>query len=359
MSFLELACLRGHSGAVQCAVFNASGSHCLSGGTDRVVNLWNPYRPPFEEDAATGALVVQQYRGHGHDVTGIAVAGDGALFASVGGDRCAFVWDTERGEATRRVYGHDSRVSAVALGGDGGAAASVLATGGDDMTLRLHDLRAPATRGPLQTLKGFRDKVTGVAVVEGCILATCLDGALRAWDLRAGRATTDVLPAGPGAAAGGAPAPLTALAPPTPSSALVASTRAGGTLALLDRPSGAVLATMVGHTCRNYRCVPALLPGGTGVVCGGEGGELLFWDALAPPGAAPVPLPAVHRGPVAHVHSVALEGTGETVVLSAGHDGTVRLWEKRGGGSGSASGASLHQGDVALQRSLGAPTHRH
>ena len=153
------------------------------------------------------------------------------------------------------------------------------------MTLRLHDLRAPATRGPLQTLKGFRDKVTGVAVVEGCILATCLDGALRAWDLRAGRATTDVLPAGPGAAAGGAPAPLTALAPPTPSSALVASTRAGGTLALLDRPSGAVLATMVGHTCRNYRCVPALLPGGTGVVCGGEGGaqvSTMRATALAP-----------------------------------------------------------------------------
>ena len=189
-SFLELSPasgLRGHGGAVQVAVFNASGSHCVSGGTDRVLNLWNPYRAPYEEDAQTGALIVQQYRGHAQDVTGVAIARDGAVFASVGGDRCAFVWDTERGEATRRVYGHDSRLGACALGGAGGA--SVLATGGDDMTLRLHDLRAPATRGPLQTLRGFRDKVTGVHLEEAAVLATCMDGTLRTWDLRAGAAS--------------------------------------------------------------------------------------------------------------------------------------------------------------------------
>ena len=345
-SFLELSPasgLRGHGGAVQVAVFNASGSHCISGGTDRVLNLWNPYRAPYEEDAQTGALIVKQYRGHAQDVTGVAIARDGAVFASVGGDRCAFVWDTERGEATRRVYGHDSRLGACALGGAGGA--SVLATGGDDMTLRLHDLRAPATRGPLQTLRGFRDKVTGVHLEEAAVLATCLDGTLRTWDLRAGAATCDALP--PGAAA-----PITALAPPTPHAALLATTHGGGACVLLDRATGAVLSTMTGHAARAYRCTPSLLPSGTGALCGGEGGEVLYWDALLP--AAPQPLPRAHVGPVAHVDSRVLP-TGETVVLTAGHDGTVRLWEQRsgsGGGGGAVAGAQ-QQHEVALQRALG------
>ena len=272
--------LRGHGGAVQVAVFNASGSHCLSGGTDRVINLWNPYRAPYgEDDAGTGALLLKQYRGHSQDVSGLAIASDGAVFASVGGDRCAYVWDVERGEATRRVYGHEARVGACALGGAGGA--SVLATGSDDMTLRLHDLRAPPSRGPLQTLRGFRDKVTGVALEGAAVLATGLDGGLRTWDLRAGRATCDYLPSGASSAAGAAgaaaaepAAPIPALAPPTAATALLASTRGGGTLALLDRRSGTVLAALTGHACARYRCTPTLLPGGTGAVCGGEGGEV-------------------------------------------------------------------------------------
>jgi mitogen-activated protein kinase organizer 1 len=349
--------LCGHGGAVQVAVFNATGSHCLSGGTDRVINLWNPYKAPYaEDDAAAGALIVQQYRGHAHDVTGISVARDGALFASVGGDKCAFVWDTERGEATRRVYGHDSRVACVALGGASGA--SVLATGGDDMTLRLHDLLSPATRGPVAVLRGFRDKVTGVALEGAAILASSLDGTLRTWDLRAGRATCDSLGSSSGgeaagaapAAAAAAAAPLTALAPPTPATALLASTRAGGTLLLVDRPTATVLASLTGHSCKRYRCTPSLLPSGTGVLCGGEGGEVLHWDALAAAsGSSPVPLPQAHRGPVAYVDSRTL-GTGETVALTAGHDGSVRLWEVREGGGARAVGARQ---DVALQRSLG------
>ena len=122
VTLTELSHMRGHGGGVQVGIFNSGGTYALTGGVDKAIALWNPYRAPYstpgEESAAgTGALLLKQYRGHGMDVRDLAVTLDSARFASVGGDRFGLVWDVESGEVVRRVYGHDAAMSAVAFGG--------------------------------------------------------------------------------------------------------------------------------------------------------------------------------------------------------------------------------------------------
>ncbi len=349
--------MRGHSSAVQAAVFNAAGSHALTGGADRIICLWNPYRPPFAEDGPTGALLLRQFRGHGQDVRGLAVAPDGATFASVGGDRFSLVWDVEKGVALRKAYGHEGAINAVAFagGGGGGGGPSVLATGSDDKTVRLCDLRVPPTRAPLQVLRGARDNITGVAVAGACVLAAALDGCLRTWDLRAARACVDELP--PGGRA------LSALAVSHDGAcALVAAPArgagAGGApaaLALIETASGSVLNAYEGHANAHFRLQPCLLPGDSHVACGSEDGRVLLWDLVA---GAPQELPGPpHARAVACVDARPLPGeppgSGATALLTGSHDGTAKLWSNaRGAGDGDAPEAALLR-DPALRRGLG------
>jgi mitogen-activated protein kinase organizer 1 len=358
-SFSERRCLRGHSGAVQAVAFNASGSHVLTGGADRVVNLWNPYRPPFAEDAPTGGLLLRQYRGHGLDVRCLAVAADGATFASVGGDRFSIVWDVEKGVPLRKTFGHEGAINAVALagggggsggGGGGGGGPAVLATGSDDKTVRLCDLRVPPTRAPLQVLRGARDNVTGVAVAGTCVLAASLDGCLRAWDLRAARMCVDELP--PGGRA------LSALAVSHDGAcALVASPRAGAApaaLALLETASGAVLNAYEGHANGDFRLQPCLLPGDSHVACGSEDGRVLVWDLVA---GAPSELPGQPHGrAVAGVDARVLPGeppgSGAVALVTGSHDGTAKLWTNASCAEGDGVEAQLLK-DPALRRGLG------
>ena len=357
-AFTERRCLRGHSGAVQAAVFNSAGTHALTGGADRVVNLWNPHRPPFAEDAPTGALLLRQFRGHGQDVRCISVAPDGATFASVGGDRFSLVWDVERGVALRKTFGHEGAINAAALagGGSGGGGPSVLVTGSDDKTVRLSDLRVPPTRAPLQVLRGARDNVTGVAVCGARVLAAALDGCLRAWDLRAARVCVDELP--PGGRA------LSALALSHDGAcALVAAPRGGGgggapaALALVELASGAVLNAYEGHANADFRLQPCLLPGDSHVACGSEDGRVLLWDLVA---GAPQALPGPpHARAVACVDARALPGeppgSAATALITGSHDGTARLWSNAAGGGEAGGELEAKMRDPALRRGLGLP----
>ncbi len=361
-AFTERRCLRGHGGAVQACAFNSAGTHALTGGADRVINLWNPYRAPLDGDPPTGALLLRQFRGHGSDVRCLAVAPDGATFASVGGDRFSIVWDVEKGVALRKAFGHEGAINAVAFaGGGGGGGPSVLATGSDDKTVRLCDLRVPPTRAPLQVLRGARDNVTGVAVAGACVLAAALDGCLRTWDLRAARVCVDELP--PGGRA------LSALALSHDGAcALVAAPRGGGggggggapaALALIEAASGAVLNAYEGHANADFRLQPCLLPGDSHVACGSEDGRVLVWDLVA---GAPHALPGQpHARAVACVDARPMPGeplaSGAVALLTASHDGTAKLWANGGGGGGEEEEgphAALMR-DPALRRGLGLP----
>ena len=350
----EISHLRGHSGAVQVGLFNATGSYALTGGVDRVICLWNPYRPPYNSATEdTGALLLKRYRGHNMDVRDLAVARDSSRIASVGGDRFAVLWDVESGEILRKVYGHESSLSSVRFGGSENDGESVLITGGDDMCVRISDLRSAPTRGPITVLKGFRDKITGVEALGGCLLVSSMDGTVRTWDTRAAKVTCDMLPSG-GEGVNSIPPPITALAiPPSdflPATALggggagsnvylAGTTRGGGGLCLVDRPTSTVLSVCAGHTNEQYRLHPTMLPGHRWVACGGEDGGIYLWDLLlggdTSKAASPESRPEAHRRVVSYVdskESVAaanVMGGGvhfSSVLLSSSHDSTSKVW---------------------------------
>lgn len=137
----------GHGGApIQTAKFSHDGKYCLTGGNDKSVVLWNPFRDadaaqlagapaPKSSDptaSAPSALLVQRYSGqHGGEIVDLVIARDGSRFASAGGqDKCAIVWDVTSGNVIRKIFGHDGRLTSCAwndYSGPGGEA-NVLAT---------------------------------------------------------------------------------------------------------------------------------------------------------------------------------------------------------------------------------------
>jgi len=319
-------CSTGGTAAVQVAVWNRDGRYLLTGGQDRVVRLWNPFRaaappPPDAPNNGSGpktALLVAEYRGAGYEVMDVAVAGDGSRVAACGGDRAAFVYDTATGALARKLYGHEARLNAVAFNAD----ASVLVTGSDDKSVRVWDLRGHARGGAVQVLSEARDNVTRVMVERDAILAASMDGALRCWDLRAGRCVADALGV-----------PLVSAAPSHDGATLLAATMvAGGALYLVDRPSGALLNRYVGHDAGAYRSIPALSADDSLVVVGAADGSVHGWDVVEP--AAHAVMPAHAR----HVSAVAFHPNPATNILAtASFDGTARVWAAPGVDAGGLS----------------------
>lgn len=143
-----------HKGPVHTVVYSAQGgTYALSGGQDRTVQLWKPGKEGC----------IKNYTGHGYEVLGIAwyvlrtglfypgflvdawsgiyvgremalillvlmvlncSAADNKSFASCGGDKTVFVWDTGTGDCKKRFMGHNSKVNAVALSEDAGVLVS-------------------------------------------------------------------------------------------------------------------------------------------------------------------------------------------------------------------------------------------
>jgi mitogen-activated protein kinase organizer 1 len=88
----------------------------------------------------------------------------------------------------RRVNAHDHRINTLDTNADG----TVLISGSYDRTVKAWDLRS-FSRDPVQTMTDFADSVTSVVVTDSQIIAGCVDGCLRIYDLRAGKLFSDSL----------------------------------------------------------------------------------------------------------------------------------------------------------------------
>ena len=75
--------MEGHHAGVSCLAFSPDGQRIVSGGSDRLIILW---------DVQTGKLILT-LRGHEGGVTGIAFSPDGRWFVSASADHTLKIWD--------------------------------------------------------------------------------------------------------------------------------------------------------------------------------------------------------------------------------------------------------------------------
>ena len=187
--------LTSHTGPINAITFSSlGGTYILTGSSDRQVHLSRSEPTNADKPSAP----IQKYAAHGYPVLDIAVARDNQTFASVGGDRSVFLWDVQNAEGIVRRFGsntnqgHTSRITCVAFVGDGD---SVLASGSDDRSLRLWDVKSRDPK-PLMSLEEAKDGVSSLIMPDNGyeIISGSVDGRLRSYDVRMGRVTVDVQP---------------------------------------------------------------------------------------------------------------------------------------------------------------------
>nr|CAH8849052.1 unnamed protein product [Trichobilharzia regenti] len=119
-----------HTSYLSSCLFNISDHQLLTGSGDSTCVLWD----------VEYAQIIQSFYGHSADVLSIALSPSefGRTFVSGSCDRCANVWDMRTGQCVQVFQGHESDVNSVRFFPSGDA----FATGSDDATIRLFDLRA-------------------------------------------------------------------------------------------------------------------------------------------------------------------------------------------------------------------------
>ncbi|ENN72007.1 hypothetical protein D910_08678 [Dendroctonus ponderosae] len=119
-----------HTSYMSCCLFPNSDQQILTGSGDSTCALW---------DVESGQLL-QSFHGHSADVMSIDLAPSetGNTFVSGSVDKTALIWDMRTGQCVQSFEGNESDVNSVKFHPSGDA----VATGGDDATCRLFDLRA-------------------------------------------------------------------------------------------------------------------------------------------------------------------------------------------------------------------------
>ncbi|GAA5939469.1 WD40 repeat domain-containing protein [Sporobolomyces koalae] len=299
--------LSSHKGPVHVVAFNSGSSYLLTGGSDRLIKLWNP----------KNGSEIKSYSGHGYEVLSIACTPDNTRFASSGGDRNVFLWDVMSGEIVRRFAGHLGKINAVCWNDS----ASILASGSFDTTIRLWDAKS-SNRIPIQVLEDSKDSITSIAIKDSLIIAGSVDGSLRTWDVRMGELRKDLFDQ-----------PITSLTLSRSSPSLVlvsllsqpsshpSISAQPAALHLFDLALGQSLNTYTGHSNSNYR-IQSCFSGQAEecVYAGDENGTITSWDVES---GKQVGKPVKHGD--RSVLGVAMHPKERTMV-TCGQDGIVKIW---------------------------------
>jgi WD40 repeat protein len=194
--------LEGHPGIINALAFSPDGSSLASGGSDRVIRLWDP---------RSGSISASLY-GHGKPITALAFNPQGNLLVTCSTDETMKVWDVKSG-ALLHTIGVGSLgiwgIQAMAFSPDG----KNLVTADDNSSIRVWDAKTWKESRSLQAVEGTRSLVFVYGAVDenekiskalsvvfspdgSQILSGHNDGTIRLWDAQTGRAIRAIKTAG-------------------------------------------------------------------------------------------------------------------------------------------------------------------
>jgi mitogen-activated protein kinase organizer 1 len=295
-----------HEGAVNAVRLTEDGNYCMTCSDDRTIKLFNPHKqdPSKSEQSA---LLIKSYEGaHGYAVLDASIAKDKTKFASCGEDRTCYIWDVATAQTIRRIQAHSHKINAVAFNND----ATVLFSASYDQTVKCWDMRT-INRDPIQIMSDFKDSVTCLARTDFAILAGCVDGNVRIYDLRKGQLQTDNLKH-----------PITSIQVSSDQNCYIASCL-DSTVRMVDITAGKVLNEYKGHKHSEFKSEAVFQSDCNHILAGSEDGALVRWNIVTGTVAG-----RIDTGHTKAVSSVAYHPS-KPIFLTASYDGTVKVWETK------------------------------
>jgi diguanylate cyclase (GGDEF)-like protein len=240
-------------------------------------------------------------------------AGGRTLLASGGDDGTVRVWDPVTGAERARLEGHTGGVRSVCVVDVGGHV--LLASGGDDGTVRVRDPVTGAERARLEGHTHWVNTVCGVSAGGRTLLASGGDdGTVRVWDPVTGVEQARL--------EGHTGAVLGVCTVEVDGATLLVSAGADRTVRIWDLAAGCQRTQCEGHMRWVSAVCAVPLDGRTLLASAGNDGTIRVWDPSTGSGRA---LPEGHRSWVRALCAVRV--SGRTALASTGDDGTVRVWD--------------------------------
>lgn len=246
----EIDCKQG---AVRAVRFSVDGAYCLTGGSDRKLKLWNPYR----------GVVLKTYGGHGDEVMDACASCDSSQIVSCGLDKSVILWDVTTGTPVRRLRGHAGAVNAVRFNEE----STMIISGSRDNTAMCWDIRSKS-QDPAQCLNEAKDSISSVRVSDHEILTASFDGKIRRYDIRVGEMYADYM------------GDAVTCASFTKDGQCVVVSCADAVVRLMDKDSGELLGEFTGHTANNLCLESSVDHQDTRIISGSADGKLWVWDLV-------------------------------------------------------------------------------